>query len=200
MKIQFIIKTLNTYFPSPKIPLYHENAFTLLIAILLSQNSRDKMVNKVTPILFKKADTPKKMSLLKKSTIEKIIKPVGLGPSKATAILELSHILVKKYHSKIPNTFEELEKLPKIGHKTASCILCYAFSKDTFPVDTHVFRCARRWGLSKEKRPEKVEEDLKRIFPKKLWKKLHIQMVLFGRKYCKAIGHKKNDCPICKHL
>lgn len=199
-KISFIIKTLNKYFPNPESPLHYQNSFTLLIATILSSSSTDKMVNKITPILFQKANTPKKMQKLKLEEIEKIIKPCGLQKIKAKAILEISNILIKKYKSKVPQTLKELLTFPRVGRKTALVVLSIFFQKDEFPVDTHIKRCAKRWGLSHEKKVDKIEKDLKKKFPKKIWKKLHLQIILFARKYCMAKGHKIENCPICSIL
>ncbi|KPK32640.1 MAG: endonuclease III [Chlamydiae bacterium SM23_39] len=199
-KTSFIIKTLNRYFPNPKIFLKYKNRYTLLISVLLSSQSTDKIVNKITPILFCKADSPKKMLKLSFSEIEKIIKPCGLSKIKTKAILELSKILVERYSSKVPNTFKSLESLPRVGHKTASVVLAFGFGKFTFPVDTHIRRCAIRWELTKKKSSIQIEKDLKRIFPKKYWKKLHLQIIYFARKFCKAKGHKIDKCPICSKI
>jgi endonuclease-3 len=199
-KKNLILKILNKTVKTPKIPLFYTNDFTLLIAIMLSGNSTDKTVNKVTPTLFKKANTPKKMVKIPIKELKKIIKPCGMYNIKAKFILQLSDILIKKYKSKIPGNFKELEALPGIGHKTASVFLAYVFKKDTFPVDTHVKRCARRWGITKEKNVLKIERDLKKFFPKKFWNKLHLQLIYFGKKFCRARGHSVEKCPMCSAL
>ncbi len=196
-KINFIIKTLQKLYPNPDIPLRHKNPFTLLIAVLLSGNSTDKAVNKVTPKLFKLADSAKKMAKLPTSKIQKIIKPCGLSTTKSKYISDLSKKLVVIFNNRIPETFEDLESLPGIGHKTASVVMSQAFGHSAFPVDTHIHRLAHRWGLSNGKNVKQTEKDLKRLFPKDLWNKLHIQMIYFGREYCPARGHDKKDCPIC---
>lgn len=199
-KARFVSKILDKLFPHPPIPLQHKSAYTLLIAVLLSARSTDAKVNEITPTLFKLADTPEKMSKVPIEKIRSIIKPVGLSPQKAKAIYHLSHILVEKYQSKVPQTFEELESLPGIGHKTASVVMAQAFEIPAFPVDTHIYRCAGRWGLSTGKTVKKVEEDLKKLFPKSSWIKRHLQMIYFARRYCPAKKHKKENCPICQKI
>jgi endonuclease III len=199
-KAAFIGSFLEKLFPHPKISLEYKDPYTLLIAVLLSAQSRDVSVNKVTKQLFQKADTPEKMILLSIEEIEKIIKSCGLGPSKAKAIHELSCILIKKHKGKVPSTFAALEALPGVGHKTASVVMMVSFGKNAFPVDTHIARCAKRWKLSKGKTVEQIEKDLKKQFPKESWKKLHIQIIQYGRTLCPAKGHKLEKCPICKAL
>jgi len=199
-KADLVATLLDKYVPNPKIPLKHKDAFTLLIAVLLSAQATDKKVNEITPALFKLASTPKKMSEQSLSDIEKIIRPIGLYKTKAKAIKNLSKILVEKFHSKVPKTFEELESLPGVGHKTASVVMCHAFDVPAFPVDTHIFRNARRWGLSSAKTVKKTEEDLKTLFPKKDWNKLHLQIITYSRQYCPAKAHKIEKCPICSKL
>lgn len=199
-RAKLVKKILDEYFPNPKIPLKYKNLFTLTIAVILSAQTTDAKVNEITFPLFKKASSPKKMLKLSQKALEKIIRPLGLANKKAKAILELSKILVEKYSSKIPSTFEELESLPGIGHKTASVIMGHGFKKAAFPVDTHIHRCAKRWKLSDGKSVKKTEEDLKKLFPKKDWNKIHLQMIYFARKYCKAKGHKIDSCPMCKSL
>jgi endonuclease-3 len=195
-----ISKILNDLFPNPEIPLQHKDPYTLLIAVLLSAQCTDLRVNQITPHLFQLADTPEQMILLTPKEIEEVIRPCGLGPTKAKAIWNLSKILVDRHHSQVPNTFEALEKLPGVGHKTASVVMAQAFHILAFPVDTHIFRCAHRWGLSSGKTVAAVEKDLKKFFPKKSWIKVHLQIILFARKYCPALGHKKEKCPICSIL
>lgn len=199
-RIQFIQKTLDDLFPSPEIPLHHRDPYTLLIAVLLSAQCTDARVNLITPILFKKASTPQKMVSLEVSEIEKIIRPCGLGPKKARAIWQLSRDLLEKHQGQVPQTFEELEELPGVGHKTASVVMIQAFGLPAFPVDTHIHRLAKRWGLSSGKNVVQTEKDLKRCFPKTSWNKLHLQMIYFARKYCPARNHKADQCPICKCL
>jgi endonuclease-3 len=199
-KKDFILKKLNEFFPSPKMPLNYKNSYTLLIAVLLSAQTTDKTVNKVTPILFDKASSPKEMLNFSFEEIKTMINPCGLNNTKAKAILGLSKILLEKYDSQIPQTFEELESLPGVGHKTASVVMTTAFNKNAFPVDTHIMRCSKRWGLSKGTTPKKVETDLKKIFPKKLWGAIHLQIIYFARKFCPAKAHDIKKCPICSLL
>ena len=199
-KVKFIIKTLQKLYPNPDIPLKHKNPFTLLIAVLLSGQSTDKSVNKVTPELFKLADNPIKMAKLPISKIRQIIKPCGLSPTKSKNISALSKILVNQYNSNVPQTFDDLESLPGIGHKTASVVMSQAFGHSAFPVDTHIHRLARRWRLSNGKNVKQIEKDLKWLFPEELWNKLHIQMIYFGREYCPARGHDEEECPICSKI
>jgi endonuclease-3 len=172
----------------------------LLIAVLLSAQCTDLRVSKITPILFKLAKTPKAMAKLEQSQIEEIIKPCGLAPQKSKAIKRLSEILVEEFQSKVPQTFEELEALPGVGHKTASVVLAQAFQIPTFPVDTHIHRLAERWKLSSGKNVVETEKDLKELFPKSKWNKLHLQIIFYGREYCKARGHIVENCPICLKL
>ena len=179
-------------------PLKHSDPFTLLIAVLLSAQCTDERVNSITPILFKKAKNPEKMALLEEKQIYKIIKPCGLGPKKSKAIKELSLILIKEHDSKVPESLEELEKLPGVGHKTASVVMSQAFNVPAFPVDTHIHRCAQRWGLSSGKNVKTTEHDLKKLFPEKQWNKLHIQIIMYARKYCPARGCFGLECSICK--
>lgn len=187
-KINFIINVLEDLFPKIEIPLDHKDPYTLLIAVLLSAQSTDAGVNKITPILFEKADNPYDMVKLSVDEIRGIIRPVGLSPMKSKGIHGLSKILIDKYDGKVPKTFEALESLPAVGHKTASVVLSQAFGIPTFPVDTHIHRLMFRWGLSNGKNVKKTEEDAKRLFPKKLWNKLHIQIILYGRKFSPARG------------
>lgn len=193
-------EVLESYFPNPKPLLHFTNHFTLLIATLLSAQSTDEQVNRVTVKLFHKARTPKAMIALTREEIEKIIRPVGLYKSKARAILALSHQLIDEFGGKVPSSFEALESLSGVGHKTASVVISQGFHKPAFAVDTHIFRSARRWGLSKAKNRKEVEEDLKRLYPERSWSKLHLQMVSFARVYCKARGHDKKHCPLCSMI
>lgn len=196
-KAKIIIDTLDRLFPQPPIPLKHKDPFTLLISVLLSAQTTDVMVNRVTPILFKRADTPQKMANLPVDEIREIIKPIGLAPTKAQKIHHLSCILLEKHASKVPANFEDLEALPGVGHKTASVVMAQAFGIPAFPVDTHIHRLAQRWGLSNGKSVAQTEKDLKRIFPKEQWIKLHLQIIYFGRQYCPARNHRPEDCPLC---
>lgn len=199
-KVEFIEKTLDELFPNPPIPLKHEDHFTLLIAVLLSAQCTDKKVNEVTPVLFAVAKTPKEMSLLPLKTLEEIIRPIGLFKTKAKAIKGLSEIILTKHKGSVPASFEELENLPGIGHKTASVIMSQAFKVPAFPVDTHIHRLSIRWGLSKGKTVEETERDLKALFPKESWNKLHLQIIYFARTYCPARNHNTTTCPICSTL
>lgn len=193
-KIQQILTKL---YPEPPIPLLHTDSYTLLIAVLLSAHCTDARVNKVTPLLFAKAKTPQAMVQLTIAEIEKIIHSCGLGPRKAKAIWELSDILLKQYEGQVPASFEALESLPGVGHKTASVVMSQAFHQEAFPVDTHIHRCAKRWGLSSGKSIKQTEKDLKELFPKKEWARMHLRMIYFGREYCPARNHQISICPIC---
>lgn len=199
-KIAFIRATLDTLFPNPSIPLSHKDSYTLLIAVLLSARCQDARVNQITPALFTLADTPQKMVDLGYDKVLSIIRPLGLSPGKSKNIIALSKILLEKWAGQVPETLEALETLPGVGHKTASVVLVQAFNRAAFPVDTHIIRLAQRWGLSKSKNPVQVERDLKKIFPKKLWGKVHLQIIYFGRQFCPARGHKIAHCPICSCL
>lgn len=194
-----ITELLNLFFPNPQIPLLHKDPYTLLIAVLLSAQCTDARVNQVTPILFALADTPEKMIQLEPCEIETIIRPCGLAATKSKAIWKLSKNLIENHSSNVPHSFEELEKLPGVGHKTASVVMSQAFGQPAFPVDTHIHRCAHRWKLSSGKNVEQTERDLKKLFPKELWNRLHLQIIYFARKYCPARGHHREECPIC-HL
>jgi len=187
-KALFIINKLEELFPQVPIPLDHKDPYTLLIAVLLSAQSTDVGVNKVTPKLFAKADNPFDMIKLSVEKIREIIKPVGLSPMKSKGIYGLSKILIEKHDGKVPQNFEDLEELPAVGHKTASVVLAQAFDIPTFPVDTHIHRLMFRWGLSNGKNVKKTEEDAKKIFPIKLWNKLHLQIIWYGRKFSPARG------------
>ena len=188
---------LNVLFPHPAIPLMHKDPYTLLIAVLLSAQCTDMRVNQVTPALFARADTPKKMASLDPKEIEAIIRSCGLAPTKSKAIWRLSLDLLAHHKGKVPQTLPALEKLPGVGHKTASVVLVQAFHKPAFPVDTHIHRCAHRWKLSSGKTVEQTERDLKRLFPRATWHKVHLQIIYYARKYCPARGHRLEKCPIC---
>jgi endonuclease-3 len=196
-RAQFILKTLQRLFPDPKIPLEHKNNFTLLVAVLLSAQCTDARVNEVTKELFARASTPEQMAALSLEEIETIIRPCGLWKTKAKAVWRLSHILLENYSGIVPCDITALEKLPGVGHKTASVIMIQAFNIPAFPVDTHIHRCAKRWGLSKGKSVEQTEKDLMKLFPKEEWAKLHLQIIYFARQHCPARGHDINTCPIC---
>ncbi|NND53050.1 MAG: endonuclease III [Flavobacteriaceae bacterium] len=187
-KIEFVIKTLNDLYPDTPIPLDHKDSYTLLIAVLLSAQSTDKKVNEITPILFKRANNPYDMVKLSVEEIREIIKPVGLSPMKSKGIHGLSKILIEKHAGEVPQSFEALEALPAVGHKTASVVMAQAFDIPAFPVDTHIHRLMYRWGLSNGKNVVQTEKDAKRLFPKELWNKLHLQIIYYGREYSPARG------------
>lgn len=196
-KADFIVHTLDRLFPDPPIPLKHHDAYTLLVSVLLSARCTDERVNQVTPALFELAGTPAAMAKVPVKQIQAIIKPCGLSPQKSQAISGLSKILTEQYGGRVPDTFEALEELPGVGHKTASVVMSQAFGQPAFPVDTHIHRLAWRWGLSNGKSVEQTEKDLKRIFEKERWNKLHLQIIYYGRSYCPARGHDIANCPIC---
>lgn len=194
-----IVKILDELYPTTHIPLDHRDPYTLLVAVLLSAQCTDKRVNLVTPILFEAADNPYKMANMVEEDIRDIIKPCGLSKNKAKAISKLSNIIVEKHNGKVPRSFEELEDLPGVGHKTASVVMAQAFDKPAFPVDTHIHRLAYRWKLSTGKNVIQTESDLKKAFPKERWNDLHLKIIYFGREYCPARGHNPYQCPICSH-
>ena len=197
-RANIIKEILDKTYPKTPIPLNHKDNFTLLIAVLLSAQCTDERVNQITPKLFAAASNPMKMSKLSIEKIYEIIKPCGLGPQKSKAIKNLSKILVDKYNQKVPDNFLDLEKLPGVGHKTASVVMSQGFGIPAFAVDTHIHRLAQRWGLSKGKSVKKTEEDLKKIFPKDSWNKLHLQIIFWGREYCMARTCHGIGCKICK--
>jgi len=199
-KTQIIMDTLQELYPNPPIPLMHTNTYTFLIAVLLSARSTDAMVNRVTPELFQLADNPFDMQKLSVEQIRQIIKPVGLSPQKAKAIHKLSEILVEKYNGKVPDTFEDLESLPGVGHKTASVIMSQAFGQPAFPVDTHIHRLMKQWGLSNGKSVVQTEKDAKRLFPEEKWNDLHLQMIYYGREYAPARGYDPEKDIIMKKI
>lgn len=196
-KVEFIQQKLEALYPEIPIPLDHKDAYTLLIAVLLSAQCTDVRVNQITPLLFARADNPADMLKLSVDEIREIIKPCGLSPMKSKGIYGLSEIIMRKHGGEVPQTFEELEELPAVGHKTASVVMSQAFGVPAFPVDTHIHRLAQRWGLSSGKNVEQTEKDLKRLFPRETWNKLHLQIIYFGREYCPARGHDAEKCPIC---
>ena len=196
-KREKIIGLLNNHFPNPDVPLDHKDPYTLLIAVLLSAQCTDERVNIVTPKLFKIASNPLDMQDLSQDAIYKIIKPCGLGPQKSKAIKKLSQILVREYAGEVPQEIEQLEKLPGVGHKTASVVVAQAFGIPSFPVDTHIHRCAQRWGLTSGKNVKTTESDLKKFFPIEEWNKLHIQIIMYARKHCSARSCFGLECPIC---
>jgi endonuclease-3 len=187
-KVNFVINTLKELYPTIPIPLDHKDPYTLLIAVLMSAQSTDVRVNQITPLLFEKADNPYDMIKLSIEDIRAIIKPVGLSPMKSKGIYGLSHILIDKHNGKVPKTYEELEALPAVGHKTAAVVLSQAFGIPAFPVDTHIHRLMYRWNLSNGKNVKQTEKDAKRLFPKELWNNLHLQIIWYGRQYSPARG------------
>jgi endonuclease-3 len=197
-RANIVKKILDEAYPKTPIPLDHKDNFTLLIAVLLSAQCTDERVNKVTPNLFSVASNPLKMSKLSLDTIYEIIKPCGLGPQKSKAIQKLSNIIVDKYNQRVPNNFSDLEKLPGVGHKTASVVMSQGFGIPAFAVDTHIHRLAQRWGLTSGKNVKKTEEDLKKNFPKEAWNKLHLQIIFWGREHCTARSCFGIKCRICK--
>ncbi len=197
-KVEDILQDLEKLYPEVPVPLDHKDPYTLLIAVLLSAQCTDARVNKITPKLFSQADTPFDMIRLTVEEIRDIIRPCGLSPRKSKAIFDLSHILIDKYEGEVPQDFEKLEELPGVGHKTAGVVMAQAFGVPAFPVDTHIHRLAYRWGLTNGKNVEQTEKDLKRLTPKSLWNKLHLQIIFYGREYCPARGHVVENCPICK--
>ncbi len=195
-----IQRVLDDLYPDPPISLDHQDPFTLLVAVLLSAQCTDERVNKVTPALFALANTPQSMAILDVEAIRLAVQSCGLAPTKAKNIKSLSQQLLALHAGEVPSNFEGLEALPGVGHKTASVVMSQAFGKPALAVDTHIHRCAKRWGLSDGKNVEKTEADLKRLFPKKKWSKLHLQMIHFAREYCPAKQHDPAVCPICSVL
>ena len=199
-RVEFVLQRLNSLYPETPIPLDHYSHYTLLISVLLSAQCTDVRVNKVTPSLFSEADTPCSMARMMVSRIQKIIRPCGLSPQKAKAIKSLSKILDEQHAGEVPQTFEELEALPGVGHKTASVVMSQAFGVPAFPIDTHIHRLAQRWGLSSGKNVTQTERDLKRLFPERSWNKLHLQIIFYGREHCTARGCDGRVCDICRSL
>jgi len=197
-RVKYIISYLDSIYPDTPIPLSHQNHYELLIAVLLSAQCTDERVNQVTPSLFSLANNPDMMIKLSSQKIYEIIKPCGLGPKKSKAIYDLSNILVREYKSQVPESFEALESLPGVGHKTASVVMSQGFGHPAFPVDTHIHRLAQRWGLTNGKNVNQTEKDLKRLFPIENWNKLHLQIIFYGREYCTARGCDGTKCSICK--
>ncbi len=197
-RAQTVARILDENYPNPPIPLDHKDAFTLLIAVLLSAQCTDKRVNLVTPYLFALADTPEKMAALPIEQIEEIIKPCGLHKNKAQQIKKLSEMLVSEFGGVVPDNFKDLERLAGVGHKTASVVMSHAFKQPAFPVDTHIHRLAQRWGLSEGKNVVQTENDLKKLYPPDDWEKLHLQFILYGREHCTARGCDGTKCEICR--
>lgn len=197
----FVDRRLAELYPQPPIPLHHKDAYTLLIAVLLSAQCTDKRVNLTTPALFARADNPQAMARLTVEEIDAIVRPCGLSPRKAQAIRGLSRILLEKHGGQVPRTFEELEELPGVGHKTASVVMAQAFGEPAFPIDTHIHRLAQRWGLTPVGATvERVERDLKALFPREHWIPLHLRIIYYGREYCTARGCDGTVCEICRTL
>tara|TARA_B100000579_G_scaffold275176_1_gene227378 strand:+ start:7 stop:660 length:654 start_codon:yes stop_codon:yes gene_type:complete len=196
----YVSKELQRLYPETPIPLDHDSIYTLLVAVLLSAQCTDIRVNKVTPDLFALADNPFDMALVDPEEIRKIIRPCGLSPKKSKAIAELSKILCDKYDGKVPESFEALEALPGVGHKTASVVMSQGFNHPAFPIDTHIHRLAQRWRLSKGKNVKQTEKDLKKGFPRDSWNKLHLQIIFYGREYCTARGCDGRICNICSKI
>ncbi|MFO0921888.1 MAG: endonuclease III [Pirellulales bacterium] len=199
-RADLVAHRLEEYYPTTSIPLDHQDPYTLLVAVVLSAQCTDKMVNKVTPALFKLANTPQKMAKQSVERIQEIIRPCGLSPRKSVAIKELSQQLLDRHRGVVPADMAALEALSGVGHKTASVVLCQAFGIPAFPVDTHIHRLATRWKLTSGKNVEQTEKDLKKLFPEELWSKLHLQIIYYGREHCSARGCDGKTCPICSEL
>jgi len=189
---------LQALYPETPIPLDHRDAFTLLVAVVLSAQCTDKRVNEVTPALFVRASTPAAMAALPVETIREFIRPCGLSPQKSKALKELSRLILERHGGEVPRTFEELEALPGVGHKTASVVMAQAFGVPAFPVDTHIHRLTRRWKLSKARNVVETERDLKKLFPREVWNRLHLQMIFYGREHCSARGCDGSTCELCR--
>tara|TARA_B100000579_G_scaffold277506_1_gene229534 strand:+ start:319 stop:972 length:654 start_codon:yes stop_codon:yes gene_type:complete len=196
-KVKIILKTLNKIYPKTPVPLKHRNNFTLLVSVLLSAQCTDVNVNNVTKNIYPKYNKPEHFVKLGRKKIERLIRSIGIFRIKAKSIYNLSKTLVEKYKGKVPKTFEELEELPGVGHKTASVVMAQGFGHPAFPVDTHIHRLAQRWGLTNGKNVVQTEKDLKRVFPMKHWNKLHLQIIFYGREYCKARECYGITCKIC---
>lgn len=199
-RAQFILDTLERLYPNPEIPLTHSDPFTLLVAVVLSAQCTDQRVNSITPKLFARAPTPEIMAQMDVEEVGELIRSCGLWRAKARALIELSKKIVEEFGGVVPSSFKALESLPGVGHKTASVVRIQAFGLPAFPVDTHIHRCAARWGLSKGKNVVETEKDLKALFPKEKWTKLHLQIIYFAREHCPARNHKVDKCPICLAL
>lgn len=197
-RVELVFRTLQQLYPTTPIPLDHSDPYTLLIAVLLSAQCTDERVNQVTPALFAAANTPESMVKLSVETIRSIIRPCGLSPQKSAAIHRLSELLIEKHNAEVPQSFAELEALPGVGHKTASVVMAQAFGVPAFPVDTHIHRLAQRWGLTRGRNVSETERDLKRLFPRESWNKLHLQFIFYGREYCTARGCDGRVCPLCR--
>jgi len=196
-KAKRIGEILDELYPLPPIPLQHRDPFTLLVAVVLSAQTTDAQVNRVTPALFRRAPTPQKLATMSETDILKLIRSCGLAPGKARRLKQLAQTLIDEHGGEVPRDFDALEKLPGVGHKTASVVMSQAFGEPAFAVDTHIHRLAARWGLSKAKNVEQTERDLKKLFPPQDWGKRHLQIIYFGREYCPARNHDASQCPIC---
>ncbi|MEM7475761.1 MAG: endonuclease III [Planctomycetota bacterium] len=199
-RAEIVLERLNGHYPEPPIPLDHHDNYTLLVAVLLSAQCTDKMVNRVTPDLWRLADNPADMAASSVASILEVIRPLGLAPRKAQAIYDLSHLLIEKHDGQVPESMEALEALPGVGHKTASVVMAQAFGMPAFPVDTHIHRLAQRWGLTSGKNVVQTEKDLKKLFPKESWNKLHLQIIFYGREFCTARGCDGTICALCREL
>lgn len=199
-RVQFILDTLEQYYPETPIPLNHTDAYTLLVSVLLSAQCTDERVNQITPLLFEKANNPADMLKLSVEEIQNIIRPCGLSPMKSKGIYGLSQMIMDLHNGEVPASFEALEAMPGVGHKTASVVMSQAFGVPAFPVDTHIHRLAYRWRLSAAKSVEETERDLKRLIPKDRWNKAHLQIIFMGREFCPARGHIIENCPVCSVL
>ena len=199
-RVQFILDTLEQYYPETPIPLNHTDAYTLLVSVLLSAQCTDERVNQITPLLFEKANNPADMLKLNVEEIQQIIRPCGLSPMKSKGIYGLSQMIMELHNGEVPASFEALEAMPGVGHKTASVVMSQAFGVPAFPVDTHIHRLAYRWRLSAAKSVEETERDLKRLIPIDRWNKAHLQIIFMGREFCPARGHIIEKCPVCSVL
>jgi len=197
-RAELVLHRLQTLYPEPPIPLDHKDSYTLLVSVLLSAQCTDERVNQVTPALFSLADNPFSMAKVSVEDIRSIIRPCGLSPQKSKAIRRLSEILVEEHNGEVPADMEALERLPGVGHKTASVVMSQAFGEPAFPVDTHIHRLAQRWGLTNGKNVVQTEKDLKRLFPKETWNRLHLQIIFYGREFCTARGCDGRDCELCR--
>jgi endonuclease III len=197
-RVAYILRRLQELYPTTPVPLDHKDPYTLLVAVLLSAQCTDERVNQVTPALFEAADNPRTMATLSSEEIRDIIRPCGLSPQKSKAIKRLSEILLEEHHGEVPEDMEALERLPGVGHKTASVVMSQAFGVPAFPVDTHIHRLAQRWGLTSGKNVVQTERDLKRLFAREYWNRLHLQIIFYGREYCTARGCDGRVCEICR--
>jgi endonuclease-3 len=197
-RVAYILRRLQELYPTTPVPLDHKDPYTLLVAVLLSAQCTDERVNQVTPALFEAADNPGTMATLSSEEIRDIIRPCGLSPQKSKAIKRLSEILLEEHHGEVPEDMEALERLPGVGHKTASVVMSQAFGVPAFPVDTHIHRLAQRWGLTSGKNVVQTERDLKRLFAREYWNRLHLQIIFYGREYCTARGCDGRVCEICR--